>query len=340
MDYIHDLRKEIGPRKIILNCAGALIIRDGRILFQRRTDNGRWGLIGGLLEMNETYQQAALREIREETGLEVRLDHFLGIFHNHNIMNCGSSGGRRSRSSSRRTISRRWKLISGVCAGRCCRRMCTKRTTDAGTKRVVHIVPGLHRSRKERKAMPVSFESDYIAGAHPEILRRLAETNLESLPGYGADPYCESAKKKILEACGLEQGEVEFLTGGTQANAVVISTMLADHEGVVAAATGHISSHEAGAIEYTGHEVLELPQENGKIRPETLRRFLSDFFADGNHDHMTFPGMVYLSWPTEYGTLYTKEELEAVSGICREYGIPLFLDGARLAYGLMSRSAE
>ena len=109
--------------------------------------------------------------------------------------------------------------------------------------------------------MPVSFESDYIAGAHPEILRRLTETNLESLPGYGADPYCESAKQKILEACGLEHGEVEFLTGGTQANAVVISTMLADHEGVVAAATGHISSHEAGAIEYTGHEVLELPPE-------------------------------------------------------------------------------
>lgn len=188
--------------------------------------------------------------------------------------------------------------------------------------------------------MPVSFESDYIAGAHPEILRRLTETNLESLSGYGTDPYCESAKEKILKACGLEHGDVEFLTGGTQANAVVISTMLADYEGVVAAATGHVSSHEAGAIEYTGHEVLELPQENGKIRPETLRRFLADFFSDGNHEHMTFPGMVYLSFPTEYGTLYTREELEAISGICREYGIPLFIDGARLGYGLMSRSAD
>ena len=188
--------------------------------------------------------------------------------------------------------------------------------------------------------MPVSFESDYIAGAHPEILRRLTETNLESLSGYGTDPYCKSAKEKILKACGLEHGDVEFLTGGTQANAVVISTMLADYEGVVAAATGHVSSHEAGAIEYTGHEVLELPQENGKIRPETLRRFLADFFSDGNHEHMTFPGMVYLSFPTEYGTLYTREELEAISGICREYGIPLFIDGARLGYGLMSRSAD
>ena len=188
--------------------------------------------------------------------------------------------------------------------------------------------------------MFVSFESDYIAGAHPEILRRLADTNLEPLSGYGTDPYCARAKEKILKACGLEHGEVEFLTGGTQANAVVISTMLADYEGVVAASTGHISTHEAGAIEYTGHEVLELPGENGKLRPDTLRRFLADFFDDDNHEHMTFPGMVYLSWPTEYGTLYTKEELEAVSGICREYGIPLFLDGARLAYGLMSRGAD
>ena len=186
----------------------------------------------------------------------------------------------------------------------------------------------------------VSFESDYIAGAHPEILKRLEETNLEPLSGYGTDPYCERAKEKIRQACGLETAEVEFLTGGTQANAVVISTMLADYEGVVAAGTGHVSTHEAGAIEYTGHEVLEVPQEQGKIRPDTLRKFLADFYADENHEHMTFPGMGYISHPTEYGTLYSKAELEELSGICREYQIPLFLDGARLGYGLMSRETD
>lgn len=186
----------------------------------------------------------------------------------------------------------------------------------------------------------VSFESDYIAGAHPEILRRLGETNLEALSGYGSDRYCESAKEKIRQACGLETADVEFLVGGTQANAVVISTMLADYEGVVAAETGHVSSHEAGAIEYTGHEVLMLPQENGKIRPEDLRRFLQDFYADANHEHMVFPGMVYISHPTEYGTLYAKSELEALAEICRNYTIPLFLDGARLGYGLMSRKTD
>ncbi len=186
----------------------------------------------------------------------------------------------------------------------------------------------------------VSFESDYICGAHPEVLRRLAETNLEPLSGYGTDPYCESAKRKIRAAVGLPEAEVFFLTGGTQANAVVISTMLADYEGVLAAATGHVSTHEAGAVEYTGHEVLELPQENGKIVPEDLARYLSDYYADKNHEHMTFPGMVYLSWPTEYGTLYSRAELEKISGICRKYGIPLFLDGARLGYGLMSREAD
>ena len=186
----------------------------------------------------------------------------------------------------------------------------------------------------------ISFESDYIAGAHPEILRRLAETNLESLPGYGTDHYCASAKEKIRKACGADRAEVEFLSGGTQANAVVISAMLADYEGVVAARTGHINAHEAGAVEYTGHKVLELPQENGKIQPETLETFLADFYADANHEHMVFPGMVYLSYPTEYGTLYTKAELEAISGICRGYGIPLFIDGARLGYGLTSSASD
>ena len=186
----------------------------------------------------------------------------------------------------------------------------------------------------------VSFESDYIAGAHPEVLRRLTETNAEPLPGYGSDRYCESAKEKIRNAAGIPDAEVAFLSGGTQANAVVISSMLADYEGVIAAKTGHISTHEAGAIEYTGHEVLELPQEEGKIAPETLEKYLSGYFADENREHMTYPGMVYLSWPTEYGTLYSRAELESISGICRRYGIPLYLDGARLAYGLMSPEAD
>ena len=186
----------------------------------------------------------------------------------------------------------------------------------------------------------VSFESDYIAGAHPEVLRKLAETNLEALPGYGTDPYCENAKQKIRDLIGIPEAEIFFLAGGTQTNAVVISTMLEDYEGVVAAKTGHVSTHEAGAIEYTGHEVLELPQENGKILPETLERFLADYYADENHEHMTFPGMVYLSHPTEYGTLYSKAELTRISKICRQYHLSLYLDGARLAYGLMSRETD
>ena len=186
----------------------------------------------------------------------------------------------------------------------------------------------------------VSFESDYIAGAHPDILRRLAETNLESLPGYGADHYSESAKQKIRGCIGLPEAEIFFLAGGTQANAVVIAAMLADYEGVVAAETGHISSHEAGAVEYTGHEVLTLPQRDGKIVPADLEAFLASFFADANHEHMTFPGMVYLSHPTEYGTLYTREELSRIAALCRKYGLSLFLDGARLGYGLMSPETD
>ena len=191
----------------------------------------------------------------------------------------------------------------------------------------------------ERSFM-VSFESDYIAGAHPQILKRLMETNLESLPGYGTDPYCERAKEKIRRAIGREDAEVEFLVGGTQTNAVVISTMLADYEGVIAAKTGHISTHEAGAVEYSGHEVLELPQKEGKLEASVLADYLDSFYADANHEHMTFPGMVYLSHPTEYGTLYTKQELTDIAAVCRKAQIPLYLDGARLGYGLMSRQTD
>lgn len=186
----------------------------------------------------------------------------------------------------------------------------------------------------------ISFESDYIAGAHPQILKRLAETNYECLSGYGTDPYCERAREKIRRACGCEDAQVEFVVGGTQANALVISTMLKDYEGVIAAATGHISTHEAGAVEFTGHKVLELPQREGKLMPDVLEAFMRDFYADGNHEHMVIPGMVYISYPTEYGTLYTKRELSRLAEICSSYHIPLFVDGARLGYGLVSNACD
>ena len=174
----------------------------------------------------------------------------------------------------------------------------------------------------------ISFESDYIAGAHPKVLAKLMETNMEPLSGYGTDKYCESARDKIRKVFGCEKAEVHFLVGGTQTNAIVISSMLKAYEGVVAAKTGHVSLHEAGAIEYTGHKVLEIEQKDGKICPEILRMYLKTFYADENHEHMVFPGMVYISHPTEYGTLYSKEELKSLSAICHEYEIPLYLDGA------------
>ncbi len=186
----------------------------------------------------------------------------------------------------------------------------------------------------------ISFESDYNTGAHPQILNRLAETNLEPLSGYGTDMYCESARKKIRIACDCPEAEVEFLVGGTQTNSVIISTMLKDYEGVIAASTGHVSGHEAGAIEFTGHKVLEVSHKDGKIEPQTLKKYISDFYENESHEHMVFPGMVYVSHPTEYGTLYTKKELEQIAAICHSYSIPLFLDGARLGYGLMSRQSD
>jgi len=186
----------------------------------------------------------------------------------------------------------------------------------------------------------LSFESDYIEGAHEKILQRFLETNMEKVTGYGADPYCESAKAKIKKACACPQAEVYFLVGGTQTNMMVISTMLKPYEGVIAARTGHVSVHEAGAIEFHGHKVLELPQHQGKIQADELRAYLESFWQDENHEHMVFPGMVYISHPSEYGTLYSKQELEALSDICREYKIPLYMDGARMGYALMSRDTD
>lgn len=184
------------------------------------------------------------------------------------------------------------------------------------------------------------FESDYIAGAHPQILKRLTETNFEGLSGYGSDKYTESAKKKIAAACGDETYEVEFLTGGTQTNAVVIASMLKDYEGAVSAVSGHINGHESGAVEYTGHKILPLPAYEGKMKAEDLKELLATFYADPDKDHLVYPGIVYVSHPTEYGTIYSKSELEAIKGVCEEYSIPLFLDGARLGYGLQSLRSD
>ena len=186
----------------------------------------------------------------------------------------------------------------------------------------------------------LSFESDYLEGAHEAILQRLTETNREQVSGYGNDKYCESAKAKIKEHCKCPDAEVYFLVGGTQTNKTVIGTMLKSYEGVISATTGHISTHEAGAIEYTGHKILEIKGCNGKLEAASLHKYLSDFYNDRAHEHMVFPGMVYISHPTEYGTLYTKSELIELSSICSDYKIPLYLDGARLGYGLMSEGTD
>ncbi len=186
----------------------------------------------------------------------------------------------------------------------------------------------------------LSFECDYNTGAHPKLLEALAASNLEPQPGYGEDAWCLRAAEKIREACACPGAAVRFLVGGTQTNQVVIAALLKSYEGVLSAVTGHVNGHEAGAIEYAGHKVLTLPQHQGKIDAGELRAWLETYFGDEACEHMVRPGMVYVSHPTEYGTLYSRAELEAVAAVCRDYGLPLFLDGARLGYGLMSRRAE
>lgn len=180
------------------------------------------------------------------------------------------------------------------------------------------------------------FDCDYMEGAHPEVMRRLLETNLEQTPGYGCDPHTERARELIRQACGAPQAEVHFLVGGTQTNATVIDGLLRRHEGVLAAESGHINVHEAGAIEAAGHKVLTLPSHEGKVRAEEVDRWIEEFYRDETWPHMVAPGMLYLSHPTEFGTLYTLSEMEAIHAVCQRYSIPLYLDGARLSYALAS----
>ena len=184
------------------------------------------------------------------------------------------------------------------------------------------------------------FVNDYGEGCHPKVLERLAATNMEHLAGYGSDRYCESAKEKIRKACDCPEADIWFISGGTQTNAIVISALLQSYQGVVSAVTGHINGHEAGAVEHLGRKVLPLLQHEGKIDAGDLKEYMRTFYGDANHEHMVFPGMVYISHPTEYGTLYTKEELQEISAVCREYEMPLFMDGARMGYGLMSYQTD
>lgn len=181
----------------------------------------------------------------------------------------------------------------------------------------------------------ILFECDYNEGCHPAILKMLEETNFMQTPGYGEDEICDRARAKIRKACGREDVDVHFLVGGTQANKTVIASILRPHQGVISADGGHVNVHETGAIESTGHKVLALPSVEGKITAAQVKEYVDNHYADSAFEHIVQPGMVYISFPTEIGTIYTKQELTELSQVCREYDIPLFVDGARLGYGLV-----
>lgn len=188
--------------------------------------------------------------------------------------------------------------------------------------------------------MMIRFECDYTEGAHARIMKRLMDTNEEQTPGYGMDEHCERARAYIRKACQAENADVHFLVGGTQANTTIIASILRPHQGAVAASTGHIAVHETGAIEATGHKVLTLPSDDGKIKAEQVKELYDAHWNDVTHEHMVQPGLVYISHPTENGTTYSKSELEAISKVCRECGMPLVMDGARLGYGLTAKDSD
>lgn len=178
------------------------------------------------------------------------------------------------------------------------------------------------------------FACDYQEGCLPAILERLAQTNLVQTPGYGEDEFAEHARELIRTACGAPHARVFFFCGGTQVNSVTIHGLLRSFEGVISADTGHVCGHEAGAVEARGHKVLTIPGKDGKLSADGIRRYMTAFQEDDSWEHVVQPGMVYISQPTELGTLYSLAELQAISAVCREYRLPLFVDGARLAYGL------
>ena len=186
----------------------------------------------------------------------------------------------------------------------------------------------------------IYLNSDYTAGAHQRVLDALLRTNMEHTAGYGNDPYTVEAKELIRKAIAQPDAEVMFLVGGTQTNAVAIDGILARHEGVMAADSGHIAVHESGAIEASGHKVLTLQGVDGKVSAEDVDNYVAAFYRDETYQHMVAPGMLYISQPTEYGTIYTLGELEQLSRVCHKHNIPLYIDGARMAYGLNAEGAD
>ena len=186
----------------------------------------------------------------------------------------------------------------------------------------------------------IYFNSDYLEGAHPSIMVKMAETNMVQTVGYGEDEYCEAAREKIKVACQAPEADVHFLVGGTQTNTTVIAAILRPWQGVISAVSGHINCHEAGAIESTGHKVITLPTDNGKITAQQVADYVEWHKNDESTEHIVQPGMVYISHPTEAGTLYTKAELTELYDTCRRYGLPLFIDGARLGYGLAADESD
>ena len=186
----------------------------------------------------------------------------------------------------------------------------------------------------------IQFQCDYNEGAHPLIIKRLTETNMEQTVGYGEDPHCEEARRLIKQACQSDNADVHFLVGGTQANTTVIAHILRPYQGVLAATSGHINVHETGAIESTGHKVLAIPTEDGKLTAKQIDEAMQAHIHEDGPEHMVQPGMVYLSFPTEIGTIYSHDELKAIRTVCNKYDLPLFVDGARLGYGLCSPECD
>ena len=186
----------------------------------------------------------------------------------------------------------------------------------------------------------IRFNCDYLEGAHPRIIEALTRTNMEQTVGYGCDEYCDMARDAIKKACEDDSVDVHFLVGGTQTNMTVISAALRPHQGVMSAETGHINCHETGAIEASGHKVITLPTENGKIKACDIDAYVQRYRADDAWEHIVQPKMVYISHPTETGTLYSKKELTDISNACKRLGLYLFLDGARLGYGLACRKND